>query len=290
MNNHEADSQNYNNLALSKLAVMINFPNCKINLGLRVLSKRTDGFHEVETLLFPIAMFDILEIIPAPDDQFNFRNTGLSISGDRKYNLVVRAYEIMRTQYNIPPVHIHLHKTIPMGAGLGGGSADAAYALKMLNEIFNIKLETEKIEAYARQLGSDCNFFIQNIPALATGKGDHLKPINLDLSGFQIIIIKPEVHIPTVDAYSWITPTDNGLSVKEIIKMPVEKWKNTLVNDFEASVFQHFPEIAGIKTKLYNMGAKYATLTGSGSAVFGLFDKRSNLSLDFPGCFVWQGN
>jgi len=267
---------------------MINFPNCKINLGMRILQKRSDGFHNVETLLYPVGIHDILEIIEADDGTFRFQTSGLDISGDRKHNLVIKAYELMKSEFKLPPVHIYLHKVIPMGAGLGGGSSDAAYAIKMINDLFGLQLDDKILEGYARQLGSDCAFFIKNEPALATGKGDELSAVQMSLTDFYLVIVKPEIHISTPDAYSWITPNPKGPSLLNVAKGPITQWKNELHNDFEQMVFKHHPPIAQIKKDLYHEGAVFASLTGSGAAVYGLFKKDSAYSIDFANCFVWD--
>ena len=255
---------------------------------MRILQKRSDGFHNVETLLYPVGIHDILEIMKSNNGKFRFHTSGLDISGDRKHNLVIRAYELLKSKYKLPPVHIHLHKVIPMGGGLGGGSSDAAYALKMINDLFCLQLDGKILEGYARQLGSDCAFFIKNEPAMATGKGDELSAVQLSLSGFYLIIVKPEIHISTPAAYGWITPNPKGSSLLNILKKPIPDWKNEFHNDFEYAVFNHHPIIAQIKNKLYDEGAVYASLTGSGAAVYGLFKKDFSSSIEFPGCYVWD--
>ncbi|MCD4697269.1 MAG: 4-(cytidine 5'-diphospho)-2-C-methyl-D-erythritol kinase [Bacteroidales bacterium] len=268
---------------------MIAFPNCKINLGLSVLRKRDDGFHDVETIMYPVPLTDALEIIPSPDGKFSFTVSGFDISGDRKNNLVIKAYELLKRDFNLGPVHIHLHKAVPMGAGLGGGSADAALTIQLLNEIFELKLSTGQIENYCRQLGSDCAFFVRNKPALAFEKGDRFKPAEVDLNGYHLVIVKPDIHINTAEAYSWITPSPKDNSLHNIIRLPVEEWQEKLINDFEEPLFQRFKEIRQIKHQLLEAGAVYTSLTGSGAAVYGIFQSDPDMKGLFEDCFVWQG-
>ncbi len=268
---------------------MITFPNAKINLGLSVTAKRTDGFHEVETLMMPVEWQDILEMVRAEGERTELQVSGLSIDGDRKKNLVWQAWEIMQQKFSLPPVHIHLHKVIPSGAGLGGGSSDAAGLVRLCNDEFALNLDDDELEDLVRPLGSDCAFFIRNRPVLATGKGDQLEPITMNLPPLHIILVKPPVHIPTAEAYSWITPGKKAEPLAEIIQRPPEDWKAHLVNDFEAPVFKFHPGIRSIRDHLYQKGAVYASLTGSGSAVYGLFKNRVDLKADYPNTLYWQG-
>ena len=268
---------------------MIIFPNCKINLGLSVLAKRPDGFHNVETIMYPVPLNDVLEIIPSTDGEFRFDVSGFDISGDRKSNLVVKAYELLHKDFNIGPVHIHLHKAIPLGAGLGGGSADAAYTIILLNQILNLNLTSDTMKDYSRQLGSDCAFFIENEPVLAYKKGDQFKKVNVDLSRYFLVIVKPNVHINTAEAYSWITPNSEAQSLQHVVESPISIWKNKLINEFEKPIFERYPEIKKIKDDLFKQGALYASLTGSGAAVFGIFENEISIKKEFPGCFVWEG-
>ena len=267
---------------------MIIFPNCKINLGLFVTDKRTDGFHNIETVMYPINLFDALEIIPT-NNTFQFQTSGINLSGDPEQNLVVKAYHLIKQKYGIGPVHIHLHKAIPAGAGLGGGSSDAAHTILLLNEVFSLGLSIDSMENYARILGSDCAFFIQNKPVLASQKGDHFSPLKVDLTPYKILIVKPELNINTNLAYSWIKPSRKSISIKEIIQYPIQKWDGKLVNDFEQAVFDKHPELAKIKAGIRNLGAIYTSMTGSGAAIFGIF-KTNDITLNdvkFPGNFVW---
>jgi len=267
---------------------MLCFPICKINLGLSITAKRTDGFHNIETVLYPIMLHDILEVTLAKQTETIFNTTGLNIKGGRKQNLVFKAYELLKNDFSLEPVNIHLHKVIPMGAGLGGGSADAAFDLKLLNNVFDLKLDSDQLQKYATELGSDCAFFIQSKPAIATGRGEILDFINLDLSNYHFVIIKPDILINTSEAYSWIQPSKKNESIKSIIQKPVERWKQELINDFEAPIFKQYPEIKNIKDQLYGLGAIYSSLTGSGSAVYGIFKNRPDLKGKFEKYFVWQ--
>ena len=267
---------------------MINYPQCKINLGLNVIEKRQDGFHNLETIFYPVSLCDILEIIPS--DKNSFSISGISIPGNPFSNLVFKTYEILKKDFDLPPVQIHLHKNIPAGAGLGGGSSNAASAIVMLNQIFSLNLSENKMMNYASSLGSDCAFFITNKPMFATGKGDIFQPIIFSLKGYYILLIKPDFSVNTAEAYSFIQPKKTIISANKIIENPVEEWKNKLVNDFEEPVFKKFPKIQSIKEKLYELGASYASMSGSGSAVFGLFKNEISVENIFPNeYFIWQG-
>lgn len=248
---------------------MVTFPNAKINLGLHVTERRPDGYHNLETYFYPIRLADALEILPS--DEFRFQSSGIRMEGGAEKNLVVKAYRLLQNDFHLPMVKIYLHKVIPIAAGLGGGSSDAAFTLVMLNTIFNIGLSQQQLEKYAGLLGADCPFFIGNIPSLATGKGDQLEPLKMDLSGFQPVIVKPPVSVNTAAAYQGITPKYPDIPLRDIMNQSVENWKDSLHNDFENSVFEQFPQIAAIKQTLYECGATYASMSGSGSAVFGLF-------------------
>jgi len=254
---------------------MILFPNAKINIGLNVLSRREDGFHNLETIFYPLAIRDALEVIEA--DQLEFTSSGLEIPGDPKDNLCLKAFHLLAKDFNLPSVHIHLHKHIPIGAGLGGGSADASFFIRLMNEKFELEIDAFQMEAYASQLGSDCAFFIQNKPALAVGKGDQLQTIDFDLSKYFIVLVMPSVQVSTSDAYSGVKPAAVASSLSDLIKMPIEEWRIAIKNDFEPSVFLKYPIIEEIKSKLYNAGALFASMSGSGSSVFGIFKKELKL-------------
>lgn len=251
---------------------MIVFPNCKINLGLNILRKRDDGFHDLETVFFPIDLRDALEIIPSPN-KTQITVTGIA-AGNPENNLCLKAYHLLKNDYpQMPEINIHLHKAIPIGAGLGGGSADAASMLQLLNEKFNLNISPDKLFVYALQLGSDCSFFLLNKPCLATGRGEVLEPINMPLSGYKILLINPGIHISTAEAFKKIKPAIPAKKIKDIILQPIETWKRELSNDFENYVFERYPLIKKIKEDIYKAGAVYAAMSGSGSTIFGIFKK-----------------
>lgn len=249
---------------------MISFPNAKINLGLQITSKRKDGYHDIETCMVPIPLFDALEMIL--DKKSTWNSSGLEIPGDSKDNLILKAEKLLRKDFpDLPNLNIHLHKNIPMGAGLGGGSADGAFALKLMNNLFDLHLDDFFLEEYAAQLGSDCPFFIENTPKIARGRGEILEPIDLSLQGTYIVLINPGIHIGTKEAYAGVTPAVPKVNLAEVLQNR-NRWKAELVNDFELSIFKNHPEIEAIKSKMYSAGAFYSAMSGSGSSVFGLFD------------------
>lgn len=252
---------------------MIVFPNIKINLGLSITEKRPDGYHNLETVFYPVALEDALEIraLPEADKKITLHQYGMEITGNPEDNLVAKAYSLLDKEFHLPPVEIHLYKHIPSGAGLGGGSSDAAFMLKLLNGHFHLNLSEEQLEIYAATLGADCAFFIKNKPVYAEGIGNIFSPIELSLKGYQIMIVKPDVFVSTREAFANIHPHHPEYPVKEVIRRPVAEWKDILINDFEASVFPQHPVIGEIKQELYNQGALYASMSGSGSSVFGLF-------------------
>ena len=271
---------------------MLCFPNAKINIGLVVLEKRPDHFHTIETIFFPIPLSDILEIIPEKGQisaKVNFKTTGLEIPGHVPNNLCIKAYNLLDKDFDLPPVKIILHKIIPMGAGLGGGSSDASAVLILLNQLFDLRLDETTLLDYASRLGSDCAFFIRNKPALGTGKGDVLEPINIVLKGYYCVVVKPDDFIGTAEAYAGITPARPTQSLKELGALPISDWKQTLVNAFEKSIFEKHPVIATIKEQLYREGAVYASMTGSGSAVYGIFKEEVKLKNTFTGMMYWGG-
>jgi 4-diphosphocytidyl-2-C-methyl-D-erythritol kinase len=264
---------------------MVSFPNCKINLGLNIVNKRDDGYHDIETVFFPIHLKDSLEIIEK--EKFEFSTSGYSIDGESGKNLCIKAYNLLKKDFpQLPAVQMHLHKAIPMGAGVGGGSADGAFTLKLLNKKFELNLSEKQLINYSLQLGSDCPFFILNKPCFASGRGEILEQIELDLFEFKIVIVHPTIHISTAWAFSQLAGRlqrpDNYKRIKEVIQQPISTWKTELVNDFEKPVFEKFPEIKNIKDKLYDAGANYASMSGSGSAVYGIFKKNTIVSLSFP--------
>lgn len=249
---------------------MIVYPNCKINLGLHILKKRTDGFHNLESVFYPVALHDIVEIVPS--DRLELECYGLKIDCDEKTNLCLKAYNILYHDFKLPPVRIILYKNIPFGSGLGGGSSDAAFTLMTLNNLFKLKLSQSELLKYAAALGSDCSFFIINKPCLASQKGDVLDKIETRLDNKYVLLAKPNFNISTADAYAAIKPDDNRESLLKIYSQPLSKWKANLKNDFETYVFSLFPEMENIKQKFYDAGAIYASMSGSGSALFGIFE------------------
>ncbi len=262
---------------------MLVFPNCKINLGLNILQKREDGFHNIETVFYPINWNDALEVIENSDSKlpFNLGISGIKINGNLESNLIYKAWQMISEKRKLPAIEVHLHKKIPMGAGLGGGSSDAAFFIELLNKKFELKLTEKERLAIASQLGSDCAFFIHNQPLLAQEKGNVFSQVKLDLSNFFILIIYPNIHSNTKEAYEGITPNLSKNNLKNIIeKEPIINWKNTLINDFETSIFKRYPAIGELKKSLYKQGALYAAMSGSGSAVFGIFEKEPAIDFD----------
>lgn len=270
---------------------MIVFPNAKINLGLNITEKRKDGYHNLETIFYPIPLEDALEITVKQDtkSKYSLYQTGTKIEGEAEDNLVVKAYLMLEKEFNLPPVDIHLYKHIPSGAGLGGGSADAAFMLKLLNDKFSLNLSPGELEKYASVLGADCAFFIRNKPVYAEGIGNVFTPIELSLSGYRLIVVKPDVFVSTREAFSGITPRKPVHSLKELIKYPVNEWKEKMVNDFEESIFPHHPEIELIKKQMYEYGAVYASMSGSGSSVYGIFtDDKQTTYMNFGNSFCFH--
>lgn len=269
---------------------MLSFPNAKINLGLHIMEKRLDGFHTIETIFYPIGLKDALEFVVKEDGSPTSLNiTGIKVDGNTNKNLVIKAYNLLSNDFSLPALDIYLQKQIPLGAGLGGGSADAAYMLLMLNTHFKLGLSVARLEHYAVQLGSDCPFFIHNKPIFATGKGEKMSNSTISLKGYYLVLIKPDIHVETALAYGICTPAKPIMNLQDIVKKPMDDWKNLLKNDFEAPIIKLHPQIGEIKNKLYDKGAIYASMSGSGSSVFGIFRGQIVLKNDFSDCFVWQG-
>jgi 4-diphosphocytidyl-2-C-methyl-D-erythritol kinase len=261
------------------------FPNCKINLGLNIVRKRNDGFHDIETVFYPIALQDALETIKIDTvkESIQFTTSGETIKGKAEDNLCIKAYQLLKKDFpQIHDIKMHLHKTIPAGAGLGGGSSDGAFTLKLLNQKFDLGLSTEKLMEYALQLGSDCPFFIINKPCFATGRGELLESIKLDLSAYKLVIVNPGIHVNTTEAFSLINPVIQSKSINQTIQQPIKTWKDELKNDFEEPVFKKYPEIKNIKDYFYKAEAIYASMTGSGSTVYGIFEKEKTPQFSFP--------
>jgi 4-diphosphocytidyl-2-C-methyl-D-erythritol kinase len=248
---------------------MILFPPAKINLGLRVLGKRPDGYNEIETCMLSIPWTDVIELLPT--SAFEFKQTGLTVDGDSSNNLCVKAFRLMQERYTIPNVYLHLRKNIPMGAGLGGGSSDAAYVLRGLNAIFSLNLPENVLRDLALELGSDCPFFITDSAQIGSGRGEILTPIEINLSGYYLKLVNPEIHVSTKEAYAGVHYSDHRTSLRGLLRMPLDTWEQTLGNDFEESIFKSHPEIADVKKKLIEEGAIYASMSGSGSTVYGIF-------------------
>ena len=274
---------------------MVVFPNAKINLGLSVTSRRSDGYHNLDTLFYPVGWRDVLEIVLSDDPSreagsFRFHSKGLDMECVADDNLVVKAYCLLNSRYPLPAVDIHLWKVIPFKAGLGGGSSDAAFALTLLNELAGLNRPLDELEELAAQIGADCPFFIRNRPVMARGIGNEFSPVDVSLKGYHICIVKPSAEVSTKEAYGGIVPREPACSVANIVaNHPVGEWRGLLTNDFETPVFKFYPEIKQIKNNLYSRGAVYASMTGSGSAVFGLFANAVDLRDHFPGCVVWGG-
>ena len=250
---------------------MVFFPNCKINLGLKILRRRDDGYHDLETVFYPLPVRDVLEAVRSTSLQFSA--SGRPVPGDPDTNLAIRAYQLLKKDFpDLPPVRIHLHKQIPIGAGLGGGSSDGAFMLKLLNREFQLGLDPDRLLIYGALLGSDCPFFLLNQPCIAEGRGERLYPLPLDLSAYSILLVHPGIHISTARAFSLCRPDDSGPSLRTVIARPIGAWRDALVNDFETPVFQEYPVLRQIKEALYERGALYAALSGSGSSLFGIFE------------------
>lgn len=264
---------------------MIVFPNAKINLGLQVVRKRPDGYHDLETIFLPVPLRDALEVIASDTSHphpVTLQVTGPVHPGPEADNICVKAWQLIKNDFpDLPPISIYLHKAIPTGAGMGGGSADGAFMLRLLNDKFQLGITDEKLAAYALQLGSDCPFFIRNQPCYATGRGEVMESVSISLRGYQLVLIHPGIHVSTATAFSRLTPRPSTKDLRQIVQQPVSAWREELVNDFEKTVFEAHPEIGAIKDQLYALGASYASMSGSGSTVYGLFEKGVAIPRDF---------
>lgn len=276
---------------------MLLYPNCKINLGLKITGKRADGYHNIETVFFPVPLSDAIEIIDNNNtlEDLEYTQSGIPIGGDRKNNLCIKAWQLLKNDFpTLPSIKLHLHKAIPMGAGLGGGSADGAFTVRLLNQKYQLGLTESQLIHYALKLGSDCPFFIINTPCLASGRGERLQPIPLSLSGYRLVVVNPGIHINTGWAFSKIKAVEGATnenaetkhSLSTAIAAPIDKWRNGLENDFEIPVFEEYPSIQSIKEVLYQKGAVFASMSGSGSSVFGIFRNNDMYSLDFPDSYL----
>lgn len=269
---------------------MLLLPNCKINIGLNIVSKRSDGYHNLETVFFPIPLRDNLEFKEIENEDVPYRlvSGGVPIEGKPEDNLIVKVYLDMKAEFNLPALKLSLYKNIPMGAGLGGGSSDAAAMMKGLNEAYNLQLSAEDMEKRLAKFGADCPFFVRNKPAYATGIGDELTNCNVSLKDKFIVLVKPDVFVSTKEAYAHVTPKLPAIPLAEAIKLPIETWKEQIVNDFEQSVFPFHPELPAIKQTLYDMGAVYASMSGSGSTMYGIFNRPTPEANEvFDKCFVY---
>lgn len=271
---------------------MVTFPNAKINIGLDIISRREDGYHNIESVMVPVPWRDILEIVPSKGVSTTLTITGREVNCPMEKNLVIKAFRAMQSKYQLPEVDIHLHKIIPDGAGLGGGSADAAFAILALNKLFNVGVSDDELAQIASTIGADCPFFIYNKPMLATGIGTEFSKVDLDLSGYKILIVKPQVSVPTAQAYAGVTPVQPNMPIRELINTPISEWQSTIKNDFEKSIFPIHPVVEQVKQQIIKMGAIYASMSGSGSAVYGLFESdklAEESSADFEQCDTFVG-
>lgn len=266
---------------------MIAFPNAKINIGLNIISRRNDGYHNLETVFYPVQIKDALEVVEASD--MRFESSGIEIPGHANENLCLKAYDLLRKDFDLPNISIHLHKQIPIGAGLGGGSADAAFFLKLINEKFGLGLSLEKLQGYCRKLGADCAFFIENKPLFAYGKGDYFEPIALDLSSYYMVLVMPPVHVSTGEAYRGVKPQAPAISLKDLVKLPIEAWQGKVKNDFEGHILETHPAIRGVKAALLEAGALFALMSGSGASVYGIFKAEPDLSALAKDNLIFKG-
>lgn len=266
---------------------MIQYPSAKINIGLNIVEKRSDGYHELETIMIPIPLFDILEIIP--QEKPEWKQSGLLIDGNNENNLCIKAFRLIQTEYGIGNVYMHLRKQIPMGAGLGGGSADASYVIKGLDKLFHLNISIEKQKELSARLGSDCPFFIENSAQLATGRGEILKPIDFTLAGYYLALIKPDIHINTAQAYSGVHISGDKGQLEQHIHLAISEWKDFIKNDFEKHIFRLHPQLEIIKNTLYERGALYASMSGSGSTMYGIFKEKPDFDLKMTYPIIYNG-
>lgn len=269
---------------------MIVYPNAKINIGLNIVEKRPDGYHNIETIFYPIGLCDVLEVTPSETcSDYSFSSAGIPVGGDPEDNLIVKAYHLLRSEYQFPAVDISFVKQIPFGAGLGGGSSDAAFMLKTLNELFELKITPRKLERLAAFLGADCPVFIKNKPVYATGIGNEFTAVKLKLKGYYLLLVKPDIHVSTPEAYALVKPAQPEISLLESIQQPIEQWRGLIKNDFEMSVFARYPQIGAIKQQMYDAGAVYASMSGSGSTVYGIFRDAPETIPAFGDVFISGG-
>jgi 4-diphosphocytidyl-2-C-methyl-D-erythritol kinase len=270
---------------------MVIFPKAKINLGLRITGKRPDGFHDIETIFYPVGLCDALELVVNGEnhDKDTFTLSGIGIDSDPGNNLVLKAVNKLRSSYNLPFLKIHLHKNIPTGAGLGGGSSDAAFTLKMMNRLFELALSPRELKNFALELGSDCPFFLDCQPSFATGRGDNLRPVDAMLEGLYLVLVNPGIPVSTKEAYMSCVPSRPDVSLPELIQYPVSEWREVIINDFEKTIFEKFPQIGIIKKVLYNNGALYSSMSGSGSTVYGIFTVKPEIPAILRDYVIYEG-
>lgn len=269
---------------------MVLFPNAKINIGLNILQKRKDGYHEIETLFYPIGLKDALEYVVNGNNEVHFTNSGIGLNIEPEQNIILKAYRLLQENFTLPGMDIHLHKVIPFGAGLGGGSSDASFFLKSVNEHLDLQLSNDDLTLFASRLGADCAFFLMNQPCLATGIGEVLTPVDFHLQGYHLLVVKPPFGVDTRLAYSGVVPQVYSNDFESVIVSGVEEWGERIKNDFESTVFARYPELGRIKQMLIDMGGVYASMSGSGSSVYALFKNRPEIGSDFfpPDYFIWQ--
>lgn len=266
---------------------MVVFPNAKINIGLNITEKRPDGFHNIVSCFYPVAWTDALEVLPATT--LSFQASGIPVPGEASTNLCLKAYNLLAQEHDLPAVSVHLLKAIPIGAGLGGGSADAAFTIKALNQLFSLNISVNQQQDYARTLGSDCAFFIENKPMYCYGKGDQFEDIALRLTGKWIMLVNPGLHISTPEAYAGVVPHTPTTDLRTLLNLPLNQWEGKIVNDFEESLFPKYPVLEEYKQELYALGAHYASMSGSGSTLYGIFDAEVEIPNNFGNSIVWQG-
>jgi 4-diphosphocytidyl-2-C-methyl-D-erythritol kinase len=271
---------------------MLVFPKAKINLGLRITGKRSDGYHDLETLFYPVGLCDALELVPDPNglDKDTLTLTGFKLPGRKEDNIVLRAVSRLRELFPIPFLKIHLHKSIPAGAGLGGGSSDAAFILRAINRRFDLSLNADKLKVIAAGLGSDCPFFIDCQPAFATGKGEILSPVGDLLSGFYGVLVNPRISVSTEEAFNNCLPSMPERSLRDLITSPVSVWKDLIINDFEKTIFIRYPQLKSIKESLYSSGAIFSSMSGSGSTVYGIFYEKPLIPVNLRKYVIYEGN
>lgn len=265
---------------------MVVFANAKINLGLYVTEKRHDGFHNIESLFLPISLCDVLEARPRADEQYHLTIEGISVDGDTSRNLCSKAYHLLKEDFALSGIDVVLLKNIPLGAGLGGGSSDGAFMLRLLNDLFNLNLGLDELKNYAAQLGSDCPFFIENVSSFVSGRGEKLEPVDLGLSGKKLVIVHPGIHISTAEAYRLIHPKPSPVQLRSLASVPLDRWRNEVENDFELQIAKSYPVIQQIKNELYDAGAIYSSMSGSGSSVYGIFEEEAIVPESFAHFFT----